>query len=254
MRANPHYDRIFRERTARLDRELRNALNEIRQRLANQRGVSVLGISPDEARHQEEWTQRSQSLMETAASDLQGHLNWGTANIDLQLRTEIRQALQELAERLDIPVRLLILAIRSSALGEDSETASFAGRQDTSLFVMILDTLRVLSGRGINMFALRSELDRFQGELRRYPENGCVKTEFCVADTGIGIKPEDQALLFQAFTQVRSSTASRPEGTGLGLHLSKKLAELLGGRVTFHSEYGKGSEFTFTLEDRALAN
>ncbi|MBI5508652.1 MAG: PAS domain S-box protein [Deltaproteobacteria bacterium] len=88
-------------------------------------------------------------------------------------------------------------------------------------------------------------------ELRRRAGDGSAKTEFAVADTGIGIKPEDQVRLFQAFTQV-GGPAGRHEGTGLGLHLSKKLAELLDGRITFTSSFGKGSEFVFTIEEKPL--
>jgi PAS domain S-box-containing protein len=73
-------------------------------------------------------------------------------------------------------------------------------------------------------------------------------TEFSVADTGIGIREDDQARLFQAFTQVDSTRRQRQEGTGLGLHLSRKLAELLGGQITLRSEYGKGSTFTLLLD------
>jgi signal transduction histidine kinase len=70
---------------------------------------------------------------------------------------------------------------------------------------------------------------------------------FSVADTGIGIRAEDQAGLFQAFTQVPGSRMQRQEGTGLGLHLSRKLAELLGGHIALQSEWGKGSTFTLVL-------
>jgi PAS domain S-box-containing protein len=87
-------------------------------------------------------------------------------------------------------------------------------------------------------------------ELSRQFHDGRPRTELTVIDTGIGIKPDDQAKLFQAFTQVDTSTSRRHEGTGLGLHLSKKLAELLHGRITLRSEYGKGSEFTITLEEK----
>jgi protein-histidine pros-kinase len=77
---------------------------------------------------------------------------------------------------------------------------------------------------------------------------GRTVTKFNVADTGVGIRPEDQARLFQAFSQVDASVKRRYEGTGLGLHLSRKLAELLGGKLTLHSEFGQGSTFTFALE------
>ncbi|HET6843180.1 MAG TPA: PAS domain S-box protein [Candidatus Angelobacter sp.] len=76
--------------------------------------------------------------------------------------------------------------------------------------------------------------------------NGALITEFSVEDTGIGIKPEDRDKLFEAFSQVTSNEARR-DGTGLGLHLSQKLAELLGGRINMESEYGKGSRFTLIL-------
>lgn len=87
-------------------------------------------------------------------------------------------------------------------------------------------------------------------ELRSYRGNGLPRLEFSVVDTGIGIKPGDQAKLFQAFTQVDSFSSHRHEGTGLGLHFSKRLAELLGGRIIFQSEFGNGSAFTLVIEEK----
>lgn len=69
----------------------------------------------------------------------------------------------------------------------------------------------------------------------------------CVKDEGIGIKAEYLDHLFQAFRQFDSSTRRVYEGTGLGLHLSKKLVEMLGGEISVTSEFGKGSCFCFTL-------
>ncbi len=84
---------------------------------------------------------------------------------------------------------------------------------------------------------------------------GNSSVEINVTDTGKGIRPEDQLKLFQPFTQVDISKTKIREGTGLGLHLSRKLAELLGGQITFQSEYGKGSTFTVALpaSDRMAA-
>jgi len=87
-------------------------------------------------------------------------------------------------------------------------------------------------------------------EVRQRQENGTVRTEISVVDTGIGIRPEDKAKLFQAFTRVTADDARRFEGTGLGLHLSQKLAQLLGGFITLESEYGKGSRFTLVLGNK----
>jgi protein-histidine pros-kinase len=86
-------------------------------------------------------------------------------------------------------------------------------------------------------------------ELAQRRENGRTVTELSVADTGVGIRPEDQAKLFQAFGQLGATARRRGEGTGLGLHLSQKLAVLLGGQITFQSEVGKGSRFTLVLNE-----
>jgi len=71
--------------------------------------------------------------------------------------------------------------------------------------------------------------------------------EIRVADTGIGIKPEDMNKLFQPFQQIETSSAGADKETGLGLYLCKKLVTLLGGDIRVKSEYGTGSEFSFAI-------
>lgn len=75
------------------------------------------------------------------------------------------------------------------------------------------------------------------------------KLIFCVDDTGPGIRDEDQAVLFEAFMQGHASHRVGAEGTGLGLHLSRKLAVLLGGELTFRSQFGRGSSFCLNLPE-----
>jgi two-component system, NtrC family, sensor kinase len=77
--------------------------------------------------------------------------------------------------------------------------------------------------------------------------------ELAVADSGIGMTTEQQAKLFQDFTQADSLTARRYGGTGLGLAISRKLARMMGGDVTVTSEPGKGSIFTVRLPGGATA-
>ncbi|HXM19566.1 MAG TPA: PAS domain S-box protein [Candidatus Tumulicola sp.] len=77
--------------------------------------------------------------------------------------------------------------------------------------------------------------------------NGSLLVDLSVSDTGVGIKKEDQARLFQVFEQVDPSSTRRFGGVGLGLYLSLKLALLLGGQIHFTSEFGKGSRFVLTI-------
>jgi PAS domain S-box-containing protein len=86
--------------------------------------------------------------------------------------------------------------------------------------------------------------------LRQRDDVGGLVTELNVADTGQGISEEEQAKLFRAFGQLDTSSTRRHEGTGLGLYLSRKLAELIGGRISVRSESGKGSVFTLTIEEK----
>jgi signal transduction histidine kinase/CheY-like chemotaxis protein len=79
-------------------------------------------------------------------------------------------------------------------------------------------------------------------------EGACVA--FAVADTGIGIAPEDHERIFEEFTQVPGALQTRVKGTGLGLPLCRRLATLLGGRIDLESEPGVGSVFTVTLPVR----
>jgi signal transduction histidine kinase len=76
------------------------------------------------------------------------------------------------------------------------------------------------------------------------------RVQFQVIDTGIGIAPEFHASIFQDFSQVNSPLQKQFRGTGLGLSLSKRLAELLGGALSLHSEAGKGSTFSLTIPQR----
>jgi signal transduction histidine kinase len=86
--------------------------------------------------------------------------------------------------------------------------------------------------------------------LTRRLDGGRIVTEFSVADSGAGIRKEDQAKLFQAFSQLDSTSTRHAEGAGLGLYLCQNLANLIGGSLFFTSEFGTGSTFTLALPMR----
>ena len=71
--------------------------------------------------------------------------------------------------------------------------------------------------------------------------------QFTVADTGIGISEEDQASIFESFSQVDGSATRHYQGTGLGLAIGKALTELMNGTIAVDSELGVGSTFTVRL-------
>lgn len=108
----------------------------------------------------------------------------------------------------------------------------------------------------------RQVLINLLGNAVKYTENGYVRIVLRrlsggghgvqslllrIEDTGVGIDPQFQARLFQAFTQSDATTTRKYGGTGLGLAITKNLVELMGGKITVESEVGKGSVFTVAV-------
>jgi len=105
---------------------------------------------------------------------------------------------------------------------------------------------------------LRQVLINLVGNAMKFTESGSValraelleetdEIRFAVVDSGIGISPEAQVNLFNAFTQADSSTTRKYGGTGLGLAISSRLARMMGGELTVASEPGVGSTFSFDI-------
>jgi signal transduction histidine kinase len=140
----------------------------------------------------------------------------------------------------------------------------------------VLDTVQPLAARNGNRLTaeagsdggeVHTDITRFRQSLLNLVANACKFTQngsvsvavrreraqpgdwlvVNVKDTGIGISPEQQAKLFQSFTQADSSTTRKYGGTGLGLAISRKMCRLMGGDISVESELGKGSNFEMRL-------
>jgi signal transduction histidine kinase len=84
-------------------------------------------------------------------------------------------------------------------------------------------------------------------DARQGQEDGRDYVTIAVADSGIGMTPEQIGKLFQEFSQASSGTAAKYGGTGLGLAISKRFCQMMGGDITVESEPGCGSTFTIRL-------
>jgi GAF domain-containing protein len=136
-------------------------------------------------------------------------------------------------------------------LAEQNKNRLVLDAQD-NLGALTVDPMRL---RQI-LFNLLSNACKFTkaGEVKlaaRKVSNGSSFVEFAVSDTGIGMTVEQQAKLFEEFSQADATTAQRFGGTGLGLAITRKLARMMGGDVTVTSEPGKGSVFTVRLPSGA---
>ena len=104
------------------------------------------------------------------------------------------------------------------------------------LFNLLSNAIKFTDAGAVTVSAASRQIDAERVELR-----------FTVADTGIGIPADRLDRLFQSFSQVDASTTRKYGGSGLGLAISRRLVELLGGRIWLESGLGEGSRFFFTI-------
>lgn len=147
---------------------------------------------------------------------------------------------QEVVQELHETFRMLA-AQKGLDYGFDAPDGGLVVRTDHRALRQILINL-------INNAIKFTDVGKVRVALAEGSRDGKPCVEFHVSDTGVGIKHDDQGKLFQAFTQLDAGSTRRFEGTGLGLHLSQKLAVLIDGKISFQSEFGVGSTFTLTLK------
>jgi len=107
---------------------------------------------------------------------------------------------------------------------------------------------QILNNLISNAIAFTTEGEIVVRASRLPDENNKQVFQFDVQDTGAGIPPEQQATLFEAFTQADTSTTRRHGGVGIGLAISQQLIDKMGGQISFRSRLGEGTRFTFTVQ------
>jgi len=136
--------------------------------------------------------------------------------------------------------------IRGDAPGQKKVAFNLKKDVVSTVFTIVVDDFRLtqifnnLIGNAIKFTQVGHITFGYRLKANRY-------IEFFVSDSGIGIEPEKMAMIFDRFGQVNPASNYNPSGTGLGLPISKSLADLMGGEMWVESEVGKGSTFRFTL-------
>ena len=149
------------------------------------------------------------------------------------LISEVAETLRPLAQQKGLALEV--------ALAEQPITLDTDRRALTQIMINLLNNAIKFTERGTVRISLDQRL-----------EGGQFMTEMSVTDSGAGIKEEDQSKLFQAFSQLDSTSTRHAEGAGLGLYLCQNLANVIGGALFFQSDYGSGSTFTLALRSRSL--
>jgi signal transduction histidine kinase len=153
----------------------------------------------------------------------------------MDLHTEempVTEALQEVTAILDPMARQQGLQLRTVGVTEAGVI-----RADRSKFKQVL----------YNLLSNAVKFTPAPGSITVTVKDSPDQLTVSVADTGIGMKPEDLPKLFREFEQIDGSYTRRYQGTGLGLALCRRFVEMHGGRIWAESEFGKGSVFTFTI-------
>jgi signal transduction histidine kinase/CheY-like chemotaxis protein len=225
---------------------LANMSHEIRTPMNAIIGMAYLTLKTDLAEHQRDYV----SKIHVAAQSLLGIIN---DILDFSKVEAGKLSLEQVAFRLEDVVENALILVRQSALEKGIE-----------LLFNVRDAALVHNAGRFNGDPLRlgQVLINLLSNAVKFTEQGYVKLnvrlvsglddepirlEFCVEDTGIGMSAEQVSRLFQEFTQADGSTTRKFGGTGLGLTISKRLIELMGGEISVESVVGQGSRFKFNV-------
>ncbi len=239
--------------------------------------AAFYGYLVDRTRHEQRIAAEAESaasakgiFLATVSHELRtpitGILGWAQLLLDTPLSPEQREyaeGVHRLGDSLVSIIGDFLDFTKIEARRVELETAAFAPR------AVVEDAVELLAGpaqcKGVEVAyrvdpavprALRGDPGRLRqvllnlvGNALKFTAHGevAVRLRFEVADTGIGISPEQQARIFEPFAQAHRSTTREYGGTGLGLAIAKELVGLMGGEIGVESEPGRGSRFWFTV-------
>jgi len=235
-------DRIKSAFLATMSHELRTPLNSIigftgivLQGLAgplNPEQIKQLGMVRSSARHLLELIKDVLDISKIEA----GQLEVRAELFDLHAALERAVAsVRPLAEKKGLTLSAFLAP-------ELREMVSDGRRVEQIVLNLLNNALKFTDHGGVTLRA-----ERIDGYRCSPQASSTAAVRLCVSDTGIGIRPDDLASLFQPFRQLDAGLTREHEGTGLGLAICRRLAELLGGEISASSTWQQGSEFTVVL-------
>ncbi len=213
-------------------------------------GMTELALETNLAPEQREYLQIVKSSAESLLTLLNDILDFSKIEagkldldpFDFNLRDGLADAMRSLAMRAD--EKDLELALDVATDVPDTLHADW-GRLRQILTNLIGNALK-FTEQGEIVIRVEKLNDAGDRANRKKEPSSSISLHFFVKDTGIGISPERVARIFEPYTQAETSTARQFGGTGLGLTISSRLVQLMGGRLWVESEVGKGSTFHFT--------